>query len=65
MALVRTRADRAHVDRRLRLASAGMALALGAAGLGSLAAGASACEKHLDGHQNGSATQSELQSERR
>ena len=56
MALLRTRID---------LALAGMALALGAAGLGSLSAGVSACEKHLDGHQNGSATHAELQSERR
>ncbi len=56
MALIRMRVD---------LALAGMALALGAAGLGSFTAGANACEKHLDGHQNGSATHAEVQSERR
>jgi hypothetical protein len=42
-----------------------VALPLTAAGLGVFAAPASACEKHLDGHQNGSETQGEVQGERR
>jgi hypothetical protein len=41
------------------------ALPLTAAGLGVVSAPASACEKHLDGHQNGSETQGEVQGERR
>ena len=41
------------------------ALPLTAAGLGVVSAPASACEKHLDGHQNGSETQAEVQGERR
>ncbi|MCX5940733.1 MAG: hypothetical protein NTX18_06890 [Cyanobium sp. LacPavin_0818_WC50_MAG_67_9] len=42
-----------------------VALPLTAAGLGVLSAPASACEKHLNGHQNGSETEGEVQGERR
>ena len=42
-----------------------VALPLAAAGLGFLVAPVSACEKHLDGHQNSAATQGEGQDERR